>query len=57
MKWFALILCSVTALAFNACEKHNADELKKIEEQPEHDGAKTEHVKEAEPAKDAPEKK
>ena len=32
MKWSALLLCPVIAVAFNACEKHDVSDLKKIEE-------------------------
>ncbi len=57
MKWFALLSCCIVAVAFNACEKHDASELKKIEESAEHGDSKAVPSKEQEPAKAAPEKK
>ena len=48
MKWFALLSYCIIAFAFNACEKHDASELKKIEEQPE---TKAEPAKAPEPEK------
>lgn len=57
MKWFALLSCCIIAVAFNACEKHDASELKKIEESAEHGDSKAATAKEHESAKAAPEKK
>jgi hypothetical protein len=50
MKWFALIFCTVIAVVFSACEKHDVSELKQIDESAEHGGTAAEHAK-------APEKK
>lgn len=57
MKWFALLSCCVIAVLFSACEKHDASELKKIDEPAEHEAAHASPDHAVEPVKTPADKK